>query len=209
MPDGAPPRAAPAALRPDRLAHLFATALASPAFRAYVKAQLDASPFPEHKIALQRFLPANGGRALRYLAEAGGTNAPAVQRELDQAIPLEVYLPVPAHRARWNGDTHVLVATGLKDHEAPVAFDPTGRRYVLSADTPPAIPVIAIVPTETDFSTPLSQVPIKCLSDCGGGGTGGGGPTLPAGLYMRKSHIQGDFEGLRDIRPNLSVLGIR
>jgi hypothetical protein len=200
-PAAPPPAAAPgvAAVRPDRLAQLFARALASPAFRAYVKAQLDASPFPEHKIELQRFLPAASGRALRYLAEGSNTSPDDVRAELDRAIPLEVYLPVPAQRAAWPGDANVLVATALKDKDTPVAFDPSGRRYLLSADAPPSTPVIAIVPVETDFSAPAAR--IQCIDpDCGsgGGGTGGGGGSVtpPAGLYMRRSHIVGDFEGL-------------
>lgn len=206
-PDAPPPAAAPGA-RPDRLAQLFARALASPAFRAYVNAQLDASPFPEHKIELQRFLPAASGRALRYLAEGSGTTADDVRAELDRAIPLEVYLPVPAQRAAWPGDANVLVATALTDRDAPVAFDPSGRRYLLSADAPPTTPVIAIVPVETDFSAPPAR--IQCIDpDCGsgGGGTGGGGGSVtpPPGLYMRQSHIVGDFEGWLKGSPEYEV----
>lgn len=201
------PTPAPAAARPDRLAQLFARALANPAFRAYVKAQLDASPFPEHKIELQRFLPAASGRALRYLAEGSGTTAADVQAELDRAIPLEIYLPVPAQRAAWTGDVHVLVATALKDHDTPVAFDPSGQRTVLSADAPPETPVIAIVPVETDFSTAPTR--LQC-TDCtgSGGGTGGGGDggtTQPLGLYLRKAHIVGDFEGWLKGSPEYEV----
>jgi hypothetical protein len=208
--DAPPPAAAPpaaASVRPDRLAQLFARALASPAFRAYVKAQLDASPFPEHKIELQRFLPAASGRALRYLAEGSNTTADDVSAELERAIPLEVYLPVPAQRAAWDGDANVLVATALKDHDTPVAFDSAGRRSELSADAPPATPVIAIVPVETDFSSPPARQ--QCIDiDCGGtggGGSGGGTTTPPPGLYMRQSHIVGDFEGWLKGSPEYEV----
>lgn len=202
IPPDAPPPAA-LSVRPERLAQLFARALANPAFRAYVKAQLDASPFPEHKIELQRFLPAASGRGLRYLAEASGTTATDVRSELDRAIALEVYLPVPAHRAAWSGDANVLVATALQDHETPVAFDPAGRRVLLDADTPPATPVIAIVPEETDFNA--SPARVLCPDPtCGGGGTGGSGP-LPTGLYMRKSHVVGDYEGWLKGSPEYEV----
>lgn len=215
-PDAPPAAAAPAApapapaARPDRLALLFARALASPVFRAYVKAQLDASPFPEHKIELQRFLPAASGRALRYLAEGSGTTVADVGAELDRAIPLEVYLPVPAHRAAWSGDDHVLVATALKDHDTPVAFDPSGRRFLLSADAPPSTPVIAVVPVETDFTTPparLQCIDLDCSGGGGSGGTGGGGGSVtpPAGLYMRKAHVAGDFEGWLKGSPEYEV----
>ncbi|HMG18690.1 MAG TPA: hypothetical protein VK573_08200, partial [Gemmatimonadales bacterium] len=78
--------------KPERLARQFARALRNPAFREYLKAQLDASPFGEHKLQFQTFLGAGGGRALRYFEED-------VEQEAKAAIALEVYFPVPAHRA--------------------------------------------------------------------------------------------------------------
>lgn len=190
--------------RPDKLALLFAKALRSPAFRAYVKAQLDASPFPEHKIQLQGFLPAHGRRGLRYLAQENGTSEEAVEREVTAAIPLEVYLPVPAQRAAWTGDENVLVATALGDRDSPVAFDPAGRLTVLSLTAPPAAPVIAIVPVETDFTTPPTRA--ECLTDCGGGGGGGGGGSpSPAGLYMTRAHFDDDYEGWLRGNPEFEV----
>jgi hypothetical protein len=182
---------APGALarRPERLARLFAGALRNPAFRADLKARLDASPFPEHKIQLQGFLAERGRRAVHDIAVENGTSDADVEGEAARAIPLEVYLPVPAQRAAWTGDANVLVATALQDREAPVAFSPEGRRTILSPDAPPATPVIAVVPVETDFSRPPSA---KCL-DCGGGG--GGGDLLASGLYMTKSHFDDDYEG--------------
>ena len=192
--DGTPgtgPVAAPgtAGTRPERLARLFAVALRSPGFRGYLKSQLDASPFPEHKIQLQRFLAAPDRRALRDVAELNGTTEADVEQEARAAIPLEVYLPVPAQRAAWNGDENVLVATAIQDREAPVAFSPDGRRSILSPDTPPETPVIAVVPVETDFDTPPNRT--TCL-DCG---SGGGGSTSSIGLFMTKSHFDDDYEG--------------
>lgn len=202
-PDGAsgPVTAAPggAGPRPERLAQWFARALRSPAFRAYVKAQLDSSPFPEHKIQLQRFLAAPDRRALRALAEQNGTTEADVEQEAGAAIPLEVYLPVPAHRAAWTGDDQVLVATALADREAPVAFAPDGRRSVLDPDTPPATPVIAVVPVETDFTAAPDRA--TCL-DCSGGG---GGTTSTTGLFMTKSHFDGDYEGWLKGNPEYEI----
>ena len=70
-------------------------------------------------------------------------------------LPLELYMPVPAHRAAWKGDDRILVATAHADHEAPVAYDVRGRRQILSADAPPGTPVLALVPVETDFGENL------------------------------------------------------
>ena len=103
---GMPPATSPggSVQRPERLARLFARALKNSSFRAYVKAQLDSSPYPEHKIQLQGFLAARGRRALRDLARENNTTDDDVTREAAAAVPLEVYLPVPAHRAAWTGD---------------------------------------------------------------------------------------------------------
>jgi hypothetical protein len=119
---------------------------------------------------------------------------------------------VPAHRAAWNADERVLVATAIRDHDAPVAFDPRGGRHVLSADEPPAIPVLALVPVETDFRAAASLV--RCLG-CGGGGDGGDGgdggrsgyvlPSPPAGLYMTQSHFNQSFEGWLKGKPEFEV----
>ncbi|MGE5744690.1 MAG: hypothetical protein ACM368_12185 [Gemmatimonadota bacterium] len=207
--DGTPGVAGPVAApgtagpRPERLARLFAVALRSPGFRDYLKNQLDASPFPEHKIQLQRFVGAPDGRALRDVAELNGTTEADVAQEARAAIPLEVYLPVPAHRAAWSGDENVLVATAIQDREAPVAFSPEGQRSILSPDTPPETPVIAMVPVETDFDTPADRA--TCL-DCSGGG---GGTSGSIGLFMTKSHFDDDYEGWLKGNPEyeLHVLG--
>jgi hypothetical protein len=204
-PGPAGPAAVPATAgpRPERLARLFAGALRSPAFRAYFKTQLDASPFPEHKIQLQRFFAAPDRRALRDVAELNGTTEADVEQEARAAIPLELYLPVPAHRAAWTGDDQILVATAIADREAPVAFAPDGQRSVLSPDTPPATPVIAMVPMETDFGTPPDRV--ICLECSGDGGGSGGGTSSTIGLVMTKSHFDDDYEGWLKGNPEYEI----
>src|SRR5207253_1377745 len=58
----------------EALAQHLARALAHPHFRAYVKAQLDGSPFREHKLHFQRFLAADG--ALARDEDCGGGGSP-------------------------------------------------------------------------------------------------------------------------------------
>jgi hypothetical protein len=176
----------------DRLARRLARALADPAFRATLKAELEQSPFVEHKLQLQSFLRASNRRALKEIARLSGTAESTVEADANQAIPLEIYFPVPAHRASWTGGPAVLVASAREDREAPVAYDVSGRRQVLSPAAPPVTPVLAIVPVETDFSRPAGQAaPMECTT-CSGGGTT---PAPPAGLYMTYSHLVQDFEG--------------
>jgi hypothetical protein len=116
-----------------------------------------------------------------------------------------MYLPVPAHRRAWTGGADVLVATAIADHEVPVAFDVHGNRRLLDPEHPPATPVIAVVPVETDFSPRPSPL-IACLEYCGGGGGGGASPPPPpAGLYMTKAHFVDDFEGWLKGSPEFEV----
>src|SRR3989441_5159120 len=117
-PDGGVPAAASLATlskRPEALAKIVAKGLRNAAFRAYLKAQLDASPYREHKLQFQTFLAANNGRALREVAFENSVTKENIAAEAKAAIALEVYLPVPAHRASWQGDEHILVATALTD----------------------------------------------------------------------------------------------
>src|SRR5438876_218807 len=205
---GAPGGASARLVALEQLARELALALGDPAFRARVHAELDRSPYREHKLPFQRFLAADGGVALAALARGTGRPASDLAREADAAIPLEMYLPVPAHRRAWTGGADVLVATAIADHDVPVAFDVHGNRRLLDPEHPPATPVIAVVPVETDFS-PKPSALIACLEYCGGGGGGGGGGVSPPppspGLYMTKAHFVDDFEGWLKGSPEFEV----
>src|SRR6266487_5728366 len=190
---------------PEALAKMVAKGLKNPAFRAYLKAQLDASPYREHKLQFETFLAANEGRAFREIAGENGTTKEAVATEAKAAIALEVYFPVPEHRAAWTGDENVLVATALRDDDPPIAFDPDGRRQVLDPETPPATPVLAVVPVETDFSRVPARV-VECIEDCGGTIGDVVPPPPPApGLYMTKSHFVQTFESWLKGAPEFEV----
>jgi hypothetical protein len=178
----------------DRLARRVARALADPGFRAYIKGELDRSPFVEHKLQFQRFLTRADRRALRDVARLSAEPESAVQADAAAAIPLEMYFPVPGHRAAWTGGPDILVASAREDREAPVAYDVNGRRQVLSPNAPPSTPVLAIVPVETDFGpegptsfavTPPPPPPPPPAPP----------PPPPAGLFMTYSHFVQDFEG--------------
>ncbi len=177
----------------DRLARRFARALGDAGFRSYLKGELDRSPFIENKLQLQELLSRSNRQVLREVARLAGEPESAVEADAKNADPLEVYLPVPTHRAQWKGGPDVLVASASEDHEAPVAYDVKGRRKVLSASTPPAIPVLAIVPVETDFgheavsyavAPPAPTLPAPSPT-----------PAPPAGLYMTYARFVQDFEG--------------
>lgn len=197
----------------EALARRVARALGDPAFRAYVKGELDRSTFPEHKVQFQRFLRANGRQALRALAAAANETEEAVAADT-AAVALEMYFPVPAHRAAWSGDANLLVATAREDHEPPIAFDQSGHRQLLDPQHPPVTPVLAIVPVETDFDAPARPARMQCVlpEDCppsGGGGSDGGSITpsvsgIP-GLYMTYAQYSQDFEGWLKGSPEFEI----
>jgi hypothetical protein len=191
----------------EQLARQVAQALKDPTFRSELKAQLDASPHREHKLHFQRWLERDGGRVRAAIAQANGVAPADVAREAAELTELEIYLPVPEQRAAWSGDERVLVATALRDDDAPVAFDPHGRRHLLSPHRPPRTPVIALVPRETDFDHPRRSME-ACLIECDdGGGSGGSGATAPVepGLYMTQAHFVDDFEGWLKGAPEFEV----
>src|SRR5437773_12328022 len=207
-PPGTAPEAPPGepaslstAAGPELLARSLALALGDPTFRAQVKGELDRSPFREHKLSFQRFLAAGRGHALAAMAQRTGVATADLGRAAERAIPLEMYLPVPDHRRTWKGDANVLVATAVADHDPPVAFDVQGNRLVLDPERPPATPVIAVVPVETDFST--TPAAIECLS-CVSLWLPPPPPTAP-GLYLTKAHFVDDFEGWLKGGPEFEV----
>lgn len=179
--------------RLERIARRTARALRNPSFRADVKAALDRSTYREGKVQFQRYLKDNGGRGLRELAAADGESEADIDSDASRSGTLEMYFPVPAHRAAWTGDEKVLVATAERDGEAPVAYDLAGRRIVLSVDAPPSIPVLAVEPAELDFDASRVAAAMCNEETCGGGGGGYVTPPTP-GLYMSRIEFTGSFE---------------
>lgn len=193
----------------ETLARALALSLRNPHVRARLKADLDASPIREHKLHFQRYLTGSATAALSRVAEASGIAAGTLQDAASRSGGLELYFPVPAHRAAWSGDERVLVATAQQDHEAPVAFDVQGRRQVLSADAPPATPVLALVPIETDFDAPVGpSVAAACAYSLGVGvqcGTGGSTTGSVSGLWMRSASFTQTFEGWLKGAPEFEI----
>jgi hypothetical protein len=206
----APTAAAPAGVTPEtaRLeaaAQRLARALSDDQFRARLHARLRASRYPENKIHFQRTYgkadPAELGALARLNAEPEA-RADSILRALPA---LEVYLPVAEHRARWSGDRNVLVATAAADRDIPVAYDLNGGRRLLNPARPPATPVLAVVPVETDFDAPPVQPQVTCSDDACSGGSSGGSTTFVPGLYMTRAWFVQDFEGWLKGTPELEV----
>ncbi len=203
--------------RQERLARRLAIALGNSAFREAVFTTLQQSRIREGKVHFQRFLAEEQGRRLQRLAELAQENEAAIAGDLAEAAPLEMYLPVPAHRRTWPGDDNVLVATALGDRDVPVAFDSRGRRLLLNPDLPPGTPVIAIGRAETSFEPTSGPSAVEGDGEPGSGdealadsgGTSGGFFPPPAssspGLYMTYARINSSFEGWLKGAPEFEV----
>lgn len=182
----------------EHLAQLLAVALADPTTRATVKRRLDASNAPEGKLQFQALVQADQRMLLASLVRAGATSSADLIADLDAARGLELYLPVAAHRAAWTGDANYLVGTIGADGDVPLGFDSRGSERRLDPQTPPNVPVLALVPQETDFTRGRPDRIMSCVDMCGSGGGGGGGIStqtgsgLAAGLYLVQNHF-GDF----------------
>ncbi len=203
------PNASPEARRLERQAEQLARALADPTLRGYLFEQLRGSPVVEHKLQFQRLLARDDQRVASAMAATQGQPQAAVLQDASAGIASELYFPVPGHLERWDGGPDLLVATALNDGDVPVAFTPQGQRILLDPRTPPSIPVLALVPQETDFDRPMGPRDAICAVDeCvggGGGGTAGGGKGGGPGgtppvqdLYLTRAQFVDTFEGIRD-----------
>jgi hypothetical protein len=162
--------------------------------------QLHSSLFPEHKVHFGPFLLKAGNPLLARVAALNGVSEAAIGKSVDSLVDLEFYMPVKGHWATWAGGPDLIVATALKDHEIPIAYDLEGSLVPLSSSvTPPATPTLAIVPVETDFTVPPQRA--QCYEDCGGGDP----PPPPAGVLMTFSYIPGDYEGFLMGDPEFEV----
>jgi hypothetical protein len=195
--------ASPAHARQERLARRLAIALGRDAqLRAALVSALRASPHPEGKIHFQWLLDRGGIGLATAMARAGDGTAGDLSRDAADAGPLELYLPVDEHRARWTGGPELLVATAIADRDIPVAFDGTGRRVALDGTRPPSTPVLALVPAEQRSTGAFPSTELECspeMDECAGsgggtGGTGGGASLVSPGLYMTYASFVGTFE---------------
>jgi hypothetical protein len=180
----------------------------------YVRSQLQRSRHREHKLHFGPLLSENNPLAAG-LSTAGDLGPGSLLALLDSLVDLELYMPVKEHWARWTGGPELIVASAMRDHEIPVAYNLQGSPVLLpSAEQPPPTPTLAIVPTETDFSHPPSEPQLGPCPLVAAGGTacdpGGGGlpapqcpPTTTA--CMKFSYIPGDWEGFLMGDPEFEV----
>ncbi len=206
----------------DRLALRVAVAMEDPAVRTEIHDDLHGSPNREGKIHFRSLLLSQGdflGRPSRLAAAMqlgfpGGLES--LVSSLDSLVDLEFYIPVHDHRVSWRGDANLVVASAVRDHVIPTGYRVGGEAFVfMSAEDPPEIPVLAIVPREGIVRRavrPLFDV-VDCdpfaIEPCPGEGGGGSAPlTQPTapGLWMNHSVIPDDHEGFMMGDPEFEVV---
>ncbi len=197
------------------VARALAIALNDPNMRQLLKTHLRAAPYNEHKIELAGYLRRpEASPLLSKLANGAGQTASQMLATLQQVRSVELYMPVKAQRESWTGDTDLLVAAQLVEHDPIMGFDRSGNGVAMDESGPPDQSTIAIVGAETRWNQPMSLVssrnandlngqaigtlvPFKptisnlvdCGTDCGGGGGGGGAIQTAPGLYLEFSRI--------------------
>jgi len=168
-------------------ARAVALSLADEDLRKRVHAALGESRVPENKLHFSTLLATNelglvDGAAMRvgvsnneFLATVGGV------------LDLEVYMPVDEHREAWMGGAELLVASVLDDDgSTPFAFNLNGEPVAVDPEIAPNMPVLALVPVETDYwAVEANHSDLILARDM----------SSDPGVYMTFSEIGDDFEG--------------
>jgi hypothetical protein len=185
----------------DRLSALtreVAMTLRDSAVRLELLAALHDSPFRESKLHFRTFLLGDGHRLFETLSTSMGGDA-RVLATLDSLVDLELYIPVPQHRATWEGEAELIVGSVMDDEGSPPhVFDIGGNPIVLRSTSPrepPEVPLLSLVPVETDFSRPPQVA----------GTVRRASTTSDPGVYMVQAYIPGDYEGLFKGAPEFEV----
>lgn len=188
----------------DNLLHLtraVALALADEDLRLRVYAALRESRVPERKLHFRALLASEDLGLLDTAIRRAGVSRDGFLAQVAGVPDLEFYLPVAEHREGWMGGTEVLVASALDDDgSTPFAFDLMGEPVALDPRVAPDIPVLALVPVETDYwapgSNPIESVVARAMSS-------------NPGIYMTFSEIGHDFEGWLMGEPEFEVHAFR
>jgi len=182
----------------QRVALGVATALADPTVRAWVAAEIAASPYVEWRIPLLRVLNHSSDARERLLGRGGVLSEwPVVAPILPE---LEFYFPIPIHRIVWDGGADVQVAVPAGDDGFWI-FETDGTAKLVPSSHLPTRPTLLVAASEIAYDdlesamrggrrtgrgllarpagleVGLVRPPWRqeCWEDCGGGGGGGSG----------------------------------
>ncbi|HEX2203326.1 MAG TPA: hypothetical protein VHG91_08510 [Longimicrobium sp.] len=181
----------------DEIARAVALALQDQGLRERIKNDMRGSPYWEHKLDFRTYLHGkSGGILLAKMAKETGRTRDEVLALVGRVRPLEMYFPVRAHRESWTGGADLQVLGHLTSSGAPTAaYALTGASVpVPGGDVAPAMPTLAIVQRETDFSEPLDLSGTQNLRDKGGQSIGTYVQMLPVDCEFQ-SEMQSETQG--------------
>lgn len=140
------------------LARAVAIALADDDFRIRLFAALHSSRAPEGKLEFQRFLSRRGRPLARRIEQLNHVTDGSLELAMRLVPDLELYLPVPDHRAGWRGGNDILV-TGFIESEAELrkgsgmipGYAVDGTEHPISYFAPGTRPVLVLTGVESQF----------------------------------------------------------
>ncbi|HEX8394264.1 MAG TPA: hypothetical protein VF665_18110, partial [Longimicrobium sp.] len=132
----------------ERMAQLIALSLRDASVRALLLKATHNSPVAEGKLHVTTFLSGEGQPLLRAMSRASGLSLDEVSALAKAAGSMEIYLPVPAHRAAWTGGSDLQVAVQERDRVGLKGFDLNGNAVQLSSDVTPTTPTVVITHAE-------------------------------------------------------------
>ncbi|MDT8341036.1 MAG: hypothetical protein RQ751_05940 [Longimicrobiales bacterium] len=192
--------------------------------RSVLLAATKGSNVKEGKLHFRTFLLGAGRVVLDRMGQAPNSSVSNVLSQLDQVgVDLELYLPVPEHRLKWDG-SELVVAAALDDQMNPYGVDADGNDVWLARDTPPDSPVIALVPAESFAPTgePRSghvrhsdsnlecdpDAIVECDPEPGTGGGSFSWLTVPNWIYLTKLILDDDGEGWPNGEPEIDIFTV-
>ena len=112
----------------------------------------------ESKLEIQRFLKGNGQGLARKVEQITKLSSGELDRALAGLEELELYLPIPSDRQKWQGTDDILVAgfietdTELRKRGTVVAYDTRGNATTISYTQPSTRPVIVLTNVESQYA---------------------------------------------------------
>ncbi len=151
----------------DVIARSLALSLGNPTVRSQAKAAMRNSRHTvEHKLHFQQILTTGpGSQLLTLMANQANLTIQEMQDLLDEAGPLELYIPVDEHRNTWAGGGDIIVAWVTEDDDTPVGYDLSGHSVTLDPEVAPQTTTLALVPMETNFAEELDEVGFENEND--------------------------------------------
>jgi hypothetical protein len=168
------------------LVRLVALSLKDPIARSDLLRAIRSSPVKEGKLELVTHLRTPGNSLLAGMVRAVGGSDARIFDLLRTLGAQELYFPVSAHRAAWNGDD-LLVASQLEEDEVPFGVDLDGRPVPLSLAAPPSKPTLVIVPAESfdEDGRPL----VRDTARAEGGSRAGVAGITWTGVWVNEVHV--------------------